>query len=56
MGDSDLPPVMIAGGSNNAASATHAVAKACEEIRRRIADAAVKSGDSPFRGSRTLRH
>jgi xanthine dehydrogenase YagR molybdenum-binding subunit len=51
MGDSDLPPIMIAGGSNNAASATHAVAKACEEIRRRIADAAVKSGDSPFRGS-----
>jgi xanthine dehydrogenase YagR molybdenum-binding subunit len=51
MGDSDLPPIMIAGGSNNAASATHAVAKACEEIRRRIAEAAVKSGDSPFRGS-----
>jgi xanthine dehydrogenase YagR molybdenum-binding subunit len=51
MGDSDLPPIMIAGGSNNAASATHAVAKACEEIRRRIADAAVKSGDSPFKGS-----
>jgi xanthine dehydrogenase YagR molybdenum-binding subunit len=51
MGDSDLPPVMIAGGSNNAASATHAVAKACEEIRRRIADAAVKSMVSPFRGS-----
>jgi xanthine dehydrogenase YagR molybdenum-binding subunit len=51
MGDSDLPPIMIAGGSNNAASATHAVAKACEEIRRRIADAAVKSDDSPFRGS-----
>ena len=51
MGDSDLPPIMIAGGSNNAASATHAVAKACEEIRRRIADAAIESHDSPFRGS-----
>jgi xanthine dehydrogenase YagR molybdenum-binding subunit len=51
LGDSDLPPIMIAGGSNNAASATHAVAKACAEIRRRIADAAVKSTDSPFRGS-----
>jgi xanthine dehydrogenase YagR molybdenum-binding subunit len=51
MGDSDLPPLMIAGGSNNAASATHAVAKACEELRRRIAEAAVKSPDSPLRGS-----
>jgi apolipoprotein D and lipocalin family protein len=35
MGDSDLPPIMIAGGSNNAASACHVVAKACAEIRRR---------------------
>jgi xanthine dehydrogenase YagR molybdenum-binding subunit len=51
MGDSDLPPIMIAGGSNNAASATHAVAKACEEIRLRIAEAAVNSPDSPFRGT-----
>jgi len=51
MGDSDLPPIMIAGGSNNAASACHVIAKACEEIRRRIADAAVKSGDSPFHGA-----
>src|SRR5262249_48017082 len=37
MGDSDLPPVMIAGGSNNAASASLVVAKACEEIRVRLA-------------------
>ena len=50
MGDSDLPPVMIAGGSNNAASATNVVVKACEELRRRIAEAAVNSSDSPFRG------
>jgi xanthine dehydrogenase YagR molybdenum-binding subunit len=48
MGDSDLPPVMIAGGSNNAASATNVVIKACEELRRRIADAAVRTTDSPF--------
>jgi xanthine dehydrogenase YagR molybdenum-binding subunit len=51
MGDSDLPPIMIAGGSNNAASAAHAVAKACEMIRRRIADAAVDSKASPFHGA-----
>ena len=51
MGDSDLPPVMIAGGSNNAASSTHAVARACEDIRRRVAEAAVRSADSPFRSA-----
>jgi xanthine dehydrogenase YagR molybdenum-binding subunit len=50
MGDSDLPPIMIAGGSNNAASAAHVVAKACETIRRRIAEAAVDSSDSPLHG------
>jgi xanthine dehydrogenase YagR molybdenum-binding subunit len=48
LGDSDLPPIMIAGGSNNAASATHAVAKACEELRRRIAEAAVRDRQSTF--------
>jgi xanthine dehydrogenase YagR molybdenum-binding subunit len=51
MGDSNLPPIMIAGGSNNAASATHVVAKACEELRRRIAEAAVKAEGSPFHGA-----
>jgi xanthine dehydrogenase YagR molybdenum-binding subunit len=51
MGDSDLPPVMIAGGSNNAASATNVVAKACEELRRRIATAAADSKESQFHGS-----
>jgi xanthine dehydrogenase YagR molybdenum-binding subunit len=51
MGDSDLPPVMIAGGSNNAASATNVVAKACEEIRSRLAAAAVNAPDSPFHGA-----
>jgi xanthine dehydrogenase YagR molybdenum-binding subunit len=51
MGDSDLPPIMVAGGSNNAASAAHVVAKACEELRGRIADAAVKDRGSPFQGA-----
>ena len=50
MGDSDLPPIMIAGGSNNAASASLVVAKACEQIRDQIAQAAVKAGDSAFHG------
>jgi xanthine dehydrogenase YagR molybdenum-binding subunit len=48
MGDSDLPPIMIAGGSNNAASATNVVAKACEDIRGRIAMASVSAADSVF--------
>ena len=51
MGDSDLPPIMIAGGSNNAASATNVVVKACEDIRGRIAAAAVAAADSPFHGA-----
>jgi xanthine dehydrogenase YagR molybdenum-binding subunit len=51
MGDSDLPPIMIAGGSNNAASASNVVVKACEDIRRRVADAAVKAQDSPLFGT-----
>jgi xanthine dehydrogenase YagR molybdenum-binding subunit len=51
MGDSDLPPVMIAGGSNNAASATNVVAKACDEIRKRIAAAAVVDPKSTFHGA-----
>jgi xanthine dehydrogenase YagR molybdenum-binding subunit len=51
MGDSELPPIMVAGGSNNAASATNAVVKACEAIRRQVANAAVKAADSQFRGA-----
>jgi xanthine dehydrogenase YagR molybdenum-binding subunit len=51
MGDSDLPPLMIAGGSNNAASAANVVVKACEDIRGRIAAAAVAAPDSPFHGA-----
>ncbi|GAC1310978.1 MAG: hypothetical protein NVSMB10_18940 [Steroidobacteraceae bacterium] len=51
MGDSDLPPVMIAGGSNNAASTANAVVKACEEVRSRLADAAVKAHGGVFRGA-----
>jgi xanthine dehydrogenase YagR molybdenum-binding subunit len=51
MGDSDLPPIMIAGGSNNAASASNVVVKACDELRQRIAKAAVNAADSPFHGA-----
>lgn len=50
LGDSALPPVTVAGGSNNAATTTLVVAKACEEVRRRVAEAAVATADSPFHG------
>jgi xanthine dehydrogenase YagR molybdenum-binding subunit len=51
LGDSDLPPIPVAGGSNNAASTTHVVHKACMDALAKIADAAVKASDSPFRGA-----
>lgn len=41
LGDSDLPPAPVAGGSNTTASVCNVVAKACEQIRARIARAAV---------------
>ncbi len=37
VGDSDLPPAPVAGGSNSTASVAHAIAKACEEILRKRA-------------------
>jgi xanthine dehydrogenase YagR molybdenum-binding subunit len=52
MGDSDLPPVMIAGGSNNAASAALVVAKACDEIKDRLAQGAIGATSGPFRGDK----
>jgi xanthine dehydrogenase YagR molybdenum-binding subunit len=51
LGDSELPPVTVAGGSNNAASTTLVVVKACEEVRRRVAEAATQAEDSPFHGA-----
>jgi xanthine dehydrogenase YagR molybdenum-binding subunit len=44
LGDSDLPPAPVAGGSNTTASVCNTVAKACEQIRSRIARAAVAAG------------
>ena len=49
VGDTDLPPAPVAGGSNSTASVCNVVAKACEDIRGRIAKAAV-AGDGPFKG------
>ncbi|HTW50828.1 MAG TPA: xanthine dehydrogenase family protein molybdopterin-binding subunit [Stellaceae bacterium] len=44
IGDSDLPPAPVAGGSNTTASVCNVVAKACEQIRARVAQAAVGAG------------
>ena len=51
MGDSDLPPVTVAGGSNNAATTAHVAAKVCEAARARIAAAAVADRSGPFAGA-----
>jgi xanthine dehydrogenase YagR molybdenum-binding subunit len=50
LGDSNLPPIMVAGGSNNAASASLVVAKACEQIREQLARAATHASASAFHG------
>jgi xanthine dehydrogenase YagR molybdenum-binding subunit len=50
LGDSDLPPAPVAGGSNTTASVCNVVAKACEQIRARIAEAAVRAQDGAFAG------
>ena len=51
MGDSNLPPAPVAGGSNSTASVCNVVAKACEDIRARVADAAVKAKEGLFSGA-----
>lgn len=50
LGDSDLPPAPVAGGSNTTASVCNVVAKACEQIRARVAQAAVAAKDGKFTG------
>jgi xanthine dehydrogenase YagR molybdenum-binding subunit len=50
LGDSDLPPAPVAGGSNTTASVCNVVAKACDGIRARIARAVVEAPDGPFAG------
>ena len=44
IGDSDLPPAPVAGGSNTTASVCNVIAKACEQIRARVAQAAINAG------------
>ena len=51
LGDSDLPPAPVAGGSNTTASVCTVVARACDEIRDRIAQAAVTADQGPLAGT-----
>ncbi len=50
LGDSDLPPAVVAGGSNNTASLSSCVDAACGQIRERVARAAVLANDGVFAG------
>jgi xanthine dehydrogenase YagR molybdenum-binding subunit len=50
IGDSDLPNAGLAAGSNHTATISNVTAKACEDIRARLAQAAVAAGNSPFSG------
>ena len=51
LGDTDLPPSPVAGGSNSTASVCNAVAKACAQIRDRLAEAAVMAENSSLHGA-----
>jgi xanthine dehydrogenase YagR molybdenum-binding subunit len=50
MGGSELPAAGLAAGSSHTAGISHAVARACEGIRARLAEAAVLSDDGPLAG------
>jgi xanthine dehydrogenase YagR molybdenum-binding subunit len=50
MGDTMLPPAPVSGGSNSTASVCSTVLKACEQIRQRLFDAAVRAEAGPLRG------
>jgi xanthine dehydrogenase YagR molybdenum-binding subunit len=51
LGDTELPPAPVAGGSNTTASVCNVVAKACDEIRDRIIRAATGAGEGTFAGA-----
>jgi xanthine dehydrogenase YagR molybdenum-binding subunit len=50
LGDSNLPPAIVAGGSATTASTCSAVLKACDAIRAKLVNAATKKG--PLQGQR----
>src|SRR5262249_35563959 len=50
MGDSDLPPAPVSGGSNTTASVGTAVYNAAQQLRARLVQAAVGDPRSPLHG------
>jgi xanthine dehydrogenase YagR molybdenum-binding subunit len=50
IGDSQLPPAPVAGGSNTTASACSAVMKTCDLIRAKLLHAAATATDGPLAG------
>ncbi|RAI42151.1 xanthine dehydrogenase family protein molybdopterin-binding subunit [Rhodoplanes roseus] len=50
LGDSDLPPGPVAGGSTTTASTCSAVIKACDAIREKLVRAASTANDGPLAG------
>jgi xanthine dehydrogenase YagR molybdenum-binding subunit len=50
MGSSELPAAGLAAGSSHTAGISHAVAKACEGVRAKLAEAAVLSNDGALSG------
>jgi xanthine dehydrogenase YagR molybdenum-binding subunit len=50
LGDSDLPPGPVAGGSNTTASTCSTVGKACAAIREKLFRAAVTANEGPLAG------
>jgi xanthine dehydrogenase YagR molybdenum-binding subunit len=52
LGDSDLPPSPVAGGSNTTASVCNVVSKACDQICDRIVKAALAAPGNPFGGQK----
>jgi len=50
LGDSNLPPAIVAGGSSTTASVCSAVLKSCDAIRARLVDAAIGASGGPLSG------
>ena len=50
MGDTEFPPAALAAGSSHTASISHAVSKACEDLRDQLARAATLSNAGPLAG------
>lgn len=50
LGDSNLPPAIVAGGSSTTASVCSAVLKACEAIRDKLIRAAIDTKGGPLSG------